>query len=226
MRNRIHIFTMKQLTSFLAAGVFLAACATSSLADTEGPLTTSTPIPASLTEWSGTLLFPQFNPALGTLDSVELNLSSSLTTTLTIINDAASASSGTASTWEEITVQDPGLNLTAPFSVYSAGYVYSLGSGDSTSSGLLTGNGGSDLTYTLGTILTEFTGGGNISLNAGTLTYTLLSNYGGNTVSSQVTDAGLTGTVTYTYTAVPEPSTFGLLALGLSALPLLRRPRQ
>jgi hypothetical protein len=82
------------------------------------------------------------------------------------------------------------------------------------------------LTYTLGTILTEFTGGGNISLNAGTLTYTLLSNYGGNTVSSQVTDAGLTGTVTYTYTAVPEPSTFGLLALGLSALPLLRRPRQ
>jgi hypothetical protein len=82
------------------------------------------------------------------------------------------------------------------------------------------------LTYTSGAILTEFTGGGNIGLNASTFTQTTLSNTGGNTTSSQVTDAGLTGTVTYTYTAVPEPSTFGLLALGLSALPLLRRQRQ
>jgi hypothetical protein len=218
---------MKQLTSFLAAGVFLAACATSSLAQTSGPFTTSTPIPVSLTDWSGTLLFPQFNPALGILDSVELNLSSTLTTTLEIINDASDGpSSGTANTWEEITVQDSGLHLTAPFSEFSSGYVYSLGSGNSTSSGLLTGSGGSDLTYTSGAILTEFTGGGNIGLNASTFTQTTLSNTGGNTTSSQVTDAGLTGTVTYTYTAVPEPSTFGLLALGLSALPLLRRQRQ
>jgi hypothetical protein len=218
---------MKQLTSFLAAGVFLAACATSSLADTEGPLTTSTPIAPSLTDWSNTLLFPQFNPALGTLDSVELNLSSGLTTELMIINGADSDSSGTANTWMEVTVQDPGLNLTAPFNVYSTGFGYALGSGDSISTGPLTGSGGSDLTYTLGTILTEFTGGGNISLDASTFTQTLLANTGGVTTSSQVTDAGLTGTVTYTYTAaVPEPSTFGLLALGLSALPLLRRQRQ
>ncbi len=218
---------MKQLTSFLAAGVFLAACATSSLAQTSGPFTTSTPIAATLTDWSNTLLFPQFNPALGTLDSVELNLSSTLTTTLTINNTSPdSASSGTANTWVEITVQDLGDNLTAPFSVYSASYGYSLGAESGTSSGLLTGNGGSDLTYTSGAILTEFTGGGNISLNASTYTQTLLANTGGNTDASQITDAALTGTVTYTYTAVPEPSTFGLLALGLSALPLLRRQRQ
>jgi hypothetical protein len=69
-------------------------------------------------------------------------------------------------------------------------------------------------------------GNGNISLNASTFTQTLLANTGGNTAASQVTDANLTGNVIYTYTVVPEPSTFGLLALGLSALPLLRRQRQ
>jgi hypothetical protein len=212
---------MKRLTTFIAA-VVLAACATSAPANTE-IFTTSTPIASSLTDWSSTLAFAQFDPSLGTLTSVELNLSSTLSTTLTVTNEAGSASSGTANTEVEVTVQDFGNNLTAPFNVFSPGFSYSLGAGAGTSSGLLTGNNVSDLTYTLGTILTEFTGGGNISLNASTFTQPLLANTGGNTAASQVTDASLTGTVTYTYEAVPEPSTFGLLALGLGALPILRR---
>src|ERR1017187_2155121 len=208
---------MKRLTTFIAA-VVLAACATSAPANTE-IFTTSTPIASSLTDWSSTLAFAQFDASLGTLNSVELNLSSTLSTTLTVNNEELNlnASSGTANTEVEVTVQDFGNNLTAPFNVYSPGFSYSLGAGAGTSSGLLTGNYVSDLTYTLGTILTEFTGGGNISLNASTFTQTLLANTGGNTAASQVTDASLTGTVTYVYT-VPEPSTLGLLALGLGAL--------
>jgi len=213
---------MKQLKHLIAAGAVLAACVTTSPAATE-IFTTSTPISSALTDWSSSLSFQQFDASLGALTSVELNLSSTLTTTLTINNTAGSASAGTANTWVEITVQDFGNNLTAPFNVYSTGFSYSLGSGNGTSSGLLTGFDGSDLTYTLGSILAEFTGGGSISLNAGTFTQTQLSNTGGNTTSSQVTDASLTGSVTYTYTPVPEPSTFGLLALGLGALPILRR---
>ena len=48
-------------------------------ADTIGPFATTTPIPATLTDWNGSLSFPKFNSALGTLTSVELDLSSGLT---------------------------------------------------------------------------------------------------------------------------------------------------
>ena len=98
--------------------------------------------------------------------------------------------------------------------VYSSPYSYSLNTGDSSSSGLLTGTGSNLATYTSRPILNEFTGTGYISLGASTFTQTLLANTGGNTAASQVTTASATGTVTYWYncgTETPEPSS--LLAL-------------
>ena len=39
-----------------------------------GPFTTSTPIPYTLTDWTGSLSFPMFNSALGTLTEVDMTL--------------------------------------------------------------------------------------------------------------------------------------------------------
>jgi hypothetical protein len=168
------------------------------------------------------LEFPQFNPSLGTLLSVELDLSSSLSTTLTVTNTGDSGSSGNATTELQMTVQDAGDNLAPYFTVYSPSFPYSLGAGGSTGSGLLTANGGSDNTYTSAPVLAEFTGYGDTGLSGSTFTQTLLANTGGNTNSSQVTDASLTGTVTYTY-SVPEPASLGLI---LAAVPLLAARRR
>ena len=205
----------------LSLAVLSVGAGPAAFANSVGPITTSTPIPLTLTDWSGSLSFSQFNPSLGTLTAVELAFSGGLQTQLTVTNNSDSALSGNATTEVQITVQDAGSNLTAPeLSIYSTAYSYSLGAGDNTTSPVLTGSDSSDNTYTLGAVLSEFTGLGTISLPASTFTQTLLANTGGNTAASQATDANLTGTVTYTYTPVvtPEPSCVVLLGIGAFGL--------
>lgn len=203
--------------SALALSAFLGTQAAN--ATTLGPITTSTPVPSTLTDWSSSLTFPQFDPSLGTLQSVELVLSGSFTTQITVTNSAPSGSSGTVKTEVQLTVEDAGLNLTQPeLDLLSPAFPYTLGPGGMVTSGALMKNGSDDETYTLSAILTEFTGVGSIALPASTFTQTLLANTGGNTAANQVTDAQLTGTVTYTYQAIPEPASLVSLALGLVSL--------
>src|SRR5271157_2558852 len=64
-----------------------------------GPITTTAPIVLQLTELSNVPLpFPQFDPALGTLLSVELDLAGGLSTVITVQNSDIVGSTGTAKT--------------------------------------------------------------------------------------------------------------------------------
>jgi hypothetical protein len=200
------------------------------LADTiSGPFTTSTPIPFTLTDWTGSLTFPKFDSSLGILTQVDMSLSGGIQTVLTVTNTSPEVSSGTARTEVQMTIQDAGGNLNTPqLDLLSPNYTYSLGSGQSVTSGTLTKSGNSNDSYTLAAVLAEFTGPGTIVLPASTFTQTWLTNLGGSTYASQATSASLTGTVTYHYTTVatPEPTSLLLLAVGLGALGLVSRRKK
>lgn len=196
---------------------------------------TTTPVASTtLTDWEHTLAFQKFDASLGTLTQVELYLSSGMDTIITVTNNSPSSSSGHAKTEVFLSVQDSGgLILDAPQIDKpfpgGLGFSYSLaaypGPGNSTISPLYSVSASSDSFYTDAPLLAEFTGSGNILLNANSNTYSVISYTGGVAEASQVTHAGLDGTVTYTYTPapIPVPSTVLLLGSGLVGLGLLRR---
>ncbi len=185
-----------------------------SIATISGPFTTTTPISAALTDWQKTLSFPKFNPSLGTLNSVQLDLSGSMSTVITATNHSPGLSSSEVYTHLQVTVQDSGLNLSSPaIDLIIPTFYYTLVGGQSLTSGTLTKSDSSSNLYTAPAILSEFSGFGTIVLDANTYTETFLTYSGGNTNIGQLTHAQLTGTVTYDYTA-PEPATIGLLGMG------------
>ena len=84
-----------------------------------GPFTTSTPIPYTLTDWIGSLLFPMFNSGLGTLTEVDMTLTGAMQTTLTVTNSSPDPSSGSANTEVRMSVQDAGSNFSPRRSIFS-----------------------------------------------------------------------------------------------------------
>jgi len=236
---------INKINSLLVPGVLgiggLVGMVGSVHANTLGPVSATGTVSSTLTDWSGNLTFPQFNPALGTLTNVSLTFNSAMTTNLKVTNTGNSSSSGLADTKLELSITDasgvlPGGTYLGPAIGYSGeelnytnspDYTYTnLAAGGNISSGTLTGNGTYTGSFGNASLLSEFTGGGSVVLPASTFTTTTITNTGGNTNANQVTDAGLTGTVTYTYNpTVPEPATMSLLVLGGTAALLQRRRR-
>ncbi len=231
----------------IAKGLFVLAVlafAASVRADTM-EVVTATPIPLTPTDWSsgsgtvGYLTFPKFDPSQGTLDSVTLNLTGTLQgTALTVENVSGLLfgnpvpSIGTAYVGSTFTVSDPASpSLLSPELNVQAGSAFGPLSGVVTGQqyisqlGAVTQTAADSSTYTSAGVLSEFSGAGTISLSASTSTSIgcQYSPSGGVTVAfasqgSTPPEAGLTGTVIYTYTAVPEPSALALLGVGFLGL--------
>jgi hypothetical protein len=189
---------------------------------------TTTPIASTLTDWQSSLAFPKFDSSLGTLLSVRLDLSGQFDTVLTVKNIGSAPTTGESKTEVAITVQDSGNNLSVPeLDLYSSIFVFTdLPAGGTITSGTIHKSGGSSDLYTNSAVLSEFTGLGSTVLPASTLTKTWVNYTSGNAAASQVTSASLTGSVTYTYNVIPEPSMIALLGIAGIGLLCIRRDRK
>jgi hypothetical protein len=176
---------------------------------------TATPIAATSTDWQLPLDFPKFDPSLGTLVSVELQLDAACDSLVTVSNTSATSSSkGWAMSEVTVTAQGVGslVDMVTPQ------IKFTLAPGGSISA-TLHATGSSDDTFTDAATLAAFTGTGTIPLLTTAEAYTIVAYNGGNTSATQLTTASASGTVVYQY-EVPEPMTLSLLALGV---PFLRR---
>ena len=209
----------------LVAVFFVTLLPCLSIAATDGPYTAT--ISSKLTDWSESpdvtsLAFTKFNPALGILSNVTLDLSGVMNTEISVTNIGDSPSNGEASTHLKIYVKYSGLDLGEPqINMYSNPFEFTNLAVNDTATGTFNNIGFSATkNYTSSAILAAFTGAGNIILDGDTLTGTTVSWTGGNVTGHQITNASLTGIVTYTY-IVPEPATIAMLTAG--GLALLKR---
>ena len=188
-------------------------------------------IPPTAANWTESLSIPQFQSNLGTLTSVTLTLNGSMSTTLIAGNITGSTfvptpdpSSGSAGVVAQFGLQDSGGSLSG-LSIVSPMEGYSFAAGGSQSWSLSTAD-SSSAVYTDSSTLGEFTGPGNITLDAAGTAFTNQVNTGGVSYAGQNTISSLTADVTYTYSAsVPEPSTIALLGVGIVTLLAYRRAR-
>jgi len=235
------IQTRKHLVLGMAALALTLGASTLAKADTivQGPLAFG----PFLTDSSGTFTFNQFNPTLGTLNSVKIDLGTSFSTTITVTNSGGTASTGTARTEVQDGLTDgnfsigggniltiTGENYKVQDDVLSNPQSYSLGAGQSTTLAPTSKSSTATGTFSSGAVLSEFTGVGTVGVKWDTLTQTLLANTGGNTDASQVTNATVSATVTFDYTArstsTPEPGSVAMLfGMGVTGMAFVYRRR-
>jgi len=205
-------------------------------ADTVTVTESITGVGSTLTDWNNTISFAQFDGSLGTLVKATISLHSSVTTDITITNNALSGyAKGNA--FNELQVWVNGDNSTAwlpsimvvdtyppqlsqIYSINGLNGGLGLAGGQTASSGNFSyvGTGSHDYT-SADTVMSNFVGGGTISLPAGTLIYDWSGLSGGNNQVTDVTSADVSGTVTYEYiTGAPLP---GVAPAGLAGLMLV-----
>jgi len=225
------------MNKYILALTVSAALATTASADT---LSYTNSYTAGL-NFTTPLSLTQFDPALGTLDSMTISLASGFTSTFTITNIGISTY-GDGSTaakfvqiWLGTSAIDLLVNANNPNGSSNPWLNYT---GDTLDiSGLAAGDymsgtrGGTALPvsslYTDSTTLADFTGTGATLLDVYTITGFSMNLVNGSSYdSSSDSTATVTSVVTYDFAPVPEPSTLAMSilgGLGGSSLLLLRR---
>jgi len=233
--KRMVIMRLSTVTlSVLAAGM-LAFAAPAANAQVLSYSEDATPILSTLTDFHLTMPVNKFDSSLGTLLSVKLDLSASLTSDITVKNNSPSASNGDVHTQLFAWLADPLAIFPDPAVTGSGSPVpgaflaelntpdqfYTLASGGSVSFLGQTASNSTSLTFTNPSLLAEFTGTptGTINLIGATQARTRLEDSGGNTTATQTTSANMNARVTYTYSVVtiPEPASVSLIGFSLTA---------
>jgi hypothetical protein len=205
---------------------------------------------------SGTFDFPstalalqQFDPSLGTLNSISISLSAASFTSLTVSNSSPSAYGDPSSVWNDVEIllgnstfdqavdalnpnygsfalPDAWLDVTSPhFSVanLASGDTESFSHANTAASGdpVVT----SDITS--GTIFSALQGTGIMNLDVYSVsTVDSGIEYGATFSATENVTGSMTATVTYNYTApTPEPSTLAVCGIGLFGLFMTMRRR-
>jgi hypothetical protein len=190
---------------------------------------------SDLTTPLGSISLSQFNPSLGTLNSVTIALTSDFNYLTTLTNTQPSTgkpATGTFTIYQQLQINALGQTMldtgTADPNNYPTGYTYKT-----TLSNIAPGITGTDNatnvkptsnTLTIsGAALAAYIGSGNLGFNI----YSTASEYesisGGNYRSSGTTKFDATATVTYNFTPVPIPAAVWLFGSGLLGIIGLRR---
>lgn len=193
-------------------------------------------IVSTTTPWTGkTFSYKKFNTALGTLTGIQFDVSTTISASLNVVNisgwvGAAAPSGGNAYGVANMAVN---VNASGDPSLFNCQSVtdsltFSLARTGDTASGTRTAPGTGTIIQHFGMVdpailaLFEGTGTEEIDLGASAASTGLLSYTGGAVFQSNpVVETGAKLDVTYSYVAVPEPTTLGLI--GLTGLVLLRR---
>lgn len=224
---------MTNTVKFLFASALAVASANAATITYNSGTISDTP-----TNWSSSLGLQEFNPTLGTLNSITFTLNGDVSGSVKVENTGSSAATVNSALAATLTLERPDttqLVVVLPKATFTDslsafdGTIDFGGTSGVTHSGISASTSQVSATLTDATDLALFKGTGILSLPA-VAVGSSAANGGGNLVAQFISDAGASASVTYDYTpgtpaTTPEPSSMALMGLGLGAAGLIGRKK-